>query len=139
MVKRRSPEQSETAKRLLAREGAGPSAAQCASAAVRVYDKLLAHLGPLLGVAGVEALLARSAKLTAPEFSFLEGFTLQGSTSLPERLQAQEAAVASAAAEAFFGNFFALMASFIGERLTTQILRRAWPAIDETAATEKAT
>jgi hypothetical protein len=51
-------------------------------------------------------------------------------------LQAQDPAVATESAAALFGTFFALITAFIGERLTTQILRRAWPTIEETAPRE---
>ena len=99
------------------------------SAAGRVYDTLQAHLAPLLGSAGVRALLARSAKLTQRRFSFLEVAVVESSTKLRECLHAQDAAVATESAEALFGTFFALITTFIGERLTIEALRRAWPNI----------
>jgi hypothetical protein len=52
-------------------------------------------------------------------------------------LQAQDPAVATESAAALFGNFFTLITTFIGERLTAQLLRSAWPNFDETAPTEK--
>lgn len=137
-MKRAIPDQTERARQLLAREGAGPSATagEWATAAGRVYDQLHAHLDPLLGAAGVQALLVRSTQLTESEFSFLEGAILERSTTLHDCLRAQEAAVAADAAAALFGNFFALISTFIGERLTTQVLRRAWPMIEETGPRE---
>lgn len=73
MVGRASAEQLARAKRLLAHEGAGAgaSAAESAAAAGRIYEKLHAHLAPLVGAAGVQALLERSVKLIQSEFSFL--------------------------------------------------------------------
>jgi hypothetical protein len=44
--------------------------------------------------------------------------------------------VAGDSAAALFGTFFTLMTTFIGERLTTQVLRSAWPTIEEMASTE---
>ena len=128
-----SPTQLERATVLLAYEGAAVSAAECALAAGRVYDKLHAHLSPLLGSAGVRALLVRSAKLTERRFSFFEGAIVESSTKLRECLQAQDAAVATESAAVLFGTFFALITTFIGDRLTTEALRRAWPTIDEIA------
>ena len=120
--------------RLLAEEGAaGGSADECATAAGRVYDKLHAQLAPLVGPAGVRALFVRSAKLTKSEFPFLEVAALESSTTLRECLRAQEPAVAVRAAAVLFGTFFALITTFVGERLTTQVLRGAWPMIEETA------
>ena len=127
----------ERARRLLEHEGAAGSADECARAAGRVYDKLQAHLGPLVGSAGVQALLVRSVKLAREEFSFLEVDVLEGSTKLRECLQAQEdPAVVAESAAALFGTFFAIITTFIGERLTTQALRSAWPTIGEMALRE---
>ena len=47
-MERSSPAQMERARRLLALEGAAGSAAECATAAGRVYDKLHAHMAPLV-------------------------------------------------------------------------------------------
>ena len=132
-MNRPSPAQIERARRWLAHEGASDSADACATAAGRVYDQLQAHLAPLVGSAGVHALLVRSVNLQRGEFSFLEVATLEGSTKLRESLQAQDPSVAMEAAAALFGTFFALLTTFIGERLTTQALRRAWPSVEEAA------
>jgi hypothetical protein len=133
-----SPAQLERARRLLALEGAAGRAGECPTAACRVYDKLHAHMAPLLGSAGVHLLFARSAKLAQGEFASLaEATMLNGSTKLRECLQAQDPAVAMESATVLFGTFFTLSTTFIGERLTTQVLRSAWPAFEETAPREK--
>lgn len=121
---------------MLVQEGAAGGADECAKAAERVYEKLHAHLAPLVGSAGVQALLARSVKLTHAEFSFLEVAVLEGSSKLRERLKAQDPVVAMESSATLFGTFFTLMTTFIGERLTTEALRRAWPMIEETAPRE---
>ena len=120
-----SPEQMDRARRLLAHEGAG-----------RVYDKLHAHLAPLVGAAGVQALLARSAKLAQGEFACLSVAVVEDSTRLRDCLRSQDPTVAAESAAALFATFFALITVFIGERLTTQVLRTAWPTIEELARTE---
>jgi hypothetical protein len=131
----------ERARRLLAHEGAAGSANEhAATAACRVYDKIHDHMAPLVGDAGVQLLFARSAKLAQGEFAGLaEVSILEGSTQLRERLQEQDPPLAPESAEALFGTFFALITTFIGERLTTQVLRRAWPTIEETGAEETRT
>ena len=135
-MKRPSPAQIEWARRLLAHEGAAGSAAEYATAAGRVYDKLHAHIAPLVGDAGVQLLLVRSAKLSQGEFACLaEVANFGGSTKLSECLRGLDPALARESALALFGTFFALVATFIGERLTTQLLRSAWP-IEETAPQE---
>jgi hypothetical protein len=102
-----------------------------------MYDKLHAHLAPLVGDAGVQVLFVRSAKLTRGEFARLADCSiLDGATKLRECLHARDPAVATESATVLFGTFFALITTFIGERLTTQVLRRAWPMLDETAPRE---
>ncbi len=124
---------------MLAHEGAaGGAATRAKTAAGRVYDKVHVHLVPLVGIAGVHLLFARSARLAQGEFArFAEVSIDEGSTKLREFLQAQDPAVATESAAALFGNFFTLITTFIGERLTAQMLRSAWPSFDETAPTEK--
>lgn len=138
-MSRPSAPQIEKARRLLAHEGAsGDSAEACATAAGRVYDKLNAQLVPLLGAPGVQALFMRSAKLVRDEVTALADVTaLENSTSLRACLQALESGVATQTAEALFGTFFVLITTFIGERLTTQALRGAWPTIEETTENKK--
>ncbi len=130
-MNRPSPATLARIRRLLAHEGAADSALAWATAAARLYDKLHTYLDPLLGVAGVQALLVRSARLARSESARLETH-LGDSTQLREHLQAQELTVASESAVALFGHFFALLTAFIGERLTDQVLRSAWPAFVET-------
>lgn len=124
---------SARARALLTHEGAAASADAWATAAGRVYEKIHAHLAPLLGAAGVEALLARSARLTRDEFPFLAVAPLDGA-KLRACLLGQPPAVAEESAVALFATFFSLITTFIGDRLTTQVLRSAWPTLDEAAA-----
>lgn len=127
----------ETARRLLAHEDAAGSADDRAlPAAGRVYDKLHAHMAPLVGDEGVQLLFVRSARLARGEFAYLADVAIfERSAKLREFLQARDPAVATESAEALFGTFFALITVFIGERLTTQVLRRAWPTIEEETET----
>ena len=137
-MKRPSTAQLESARRLLAHEGAtGGADDSVAAAAGRVYDKLHAHLAPLVGTIGVQSLFVRSAKLTPDEFAALaEVSILEGSTKVREHLQAQGSAVDAGPAVALFGTFLTLLTTFIGERLVAEVLRSAWPTIEETAPRE---
>ena len=137
-MNRPSPAQLDRARRLLAHEGAAGSDEPCAIAAARVYEKLHEHLAPLVGAAGVQALFARSAKLANAGFDWpAEVAVAESSTGLRAWLQGLEPVVANERAAALFGAFFSLITTFIGERLTSQALRSAWPMIGETASTEK--
>lgn len=137
-MSRPNPAQVARAGQLLAYEGAADSVADGkTTAAGRIYDKLHAHLAPIMGDAGVQVLFVRSAKLTRGEFAcHAEAPLLEGATKLRECLHARDPAVATESATLLFGNFFALIATFIGERLTTEVLRRAWPMLDEIAPRE---
>jgi len=132
-LKRPSPAQLETARRLLAHEGAASGAGdRAAAAAGRVYDKLHAHLAPLLGSIGVQSLFVRSAKLTPGELGGLDQISiLEGAEKLRTHWQAQGAVVDEESAVALFGTFLGLLTTFIGERLVTQVVRSAWPTIEE--------
>jgi hypothetical protein len=139
-MKKPSPADVDAARRLLTYEGgSGGSAEECAAAAGRVYEKLQLQFAPLVGSAGFQSLFARSAKLAQGEFPCLgESAALESSTKLRECLRAQEPDAITAAAAALFGAFLGLLTPFIGERLTTEVLRRAWPAIGESAFKEDA-
>ena len=136
--------QLETARRLLAHEGAAAgsthTSVEAATTAARVYDKLHRHMAPLVGVAGVQLLFVRSAKLAQGEFPGLAEVSVSdGSSQLRACLQAQDPAIAMESAAALFATFFALIITFIGERLTTQILRSAWPTIEALAGAQAPT
>lgn len=113
----------------------GTSPAERAEVAVAVYEKIQAYWGPIIGSAGVHALFNRSASLERAEFPWLAGAVEKNSAEeLRERLRAQDSAIAEKAAESLFATFFTLMATFIGEPLTKQLQRSAWPALNDDAA-----
>lgn len=141
ITSRHAAPELDSARRLLSYEGAaGGRADSYAVAAGRVYDKINAQLGPLLGPAGVRALFVRSAKLARLETAGLvEIAILESSAALAAFFRTLAPAIAADAAEALFGTFLSLTTTFIGGRLTAQVLRRAWPNLDVTAPTEKKT
>ncbi|HEX6274059.1 MAG TPA: hypothetical protein VFZ53_13515 [Polyangiaceae bacterium] len=61
---------------------------------------------------------------------------LEGSSKLREWLETGDAAAVAEDAAVVFGTFFALLTRLIGERLTTQLLRNAWPTLEEPAPSE---
>ena len=121
----------EVALRLLALEGADPEAA------VRVYARMAARFEPLIGVAGMRAILVRSAKLSVAEYPCFASLAVAPPGSMhtvEDRLQASfgehEPAPLSAAA-ALYGKLLGLLTSFIGESLVRQVLRGAFPALEQ--------
>jgi len=128
-------------RRLLAHEGANASPGNSAAKpAGHVYDKLHSHLSTLLGDAGVNSLFVRSAKLTQGEFAFVSKMSAsEGPTRLRACLLAQDPSVDSESAAMLFATFFDLITNFIGERLMTQVLRRAWPMLEQITPTRETT
>jgi hypothetical protein len=136
----------QAAKRLLAQESAsGGNAEQRAASAGRVYEALFESLAPVIGAAGTRVLFARSVKLTQAEFPCLgemlvpaeaPGSKVQIARQLVGCFSKLEPAAASEVATALYANFFGLMSTFIGDRLVRQIVKSAFPAIDETGPKE---
>ncbi len=131
-------------RRLLEREaGTDADAPAIAAATRRMGDRFTQQLTPLIGDAGVAAICDRAIHLTrrqVPELAPLEG---PGTGEPPfARLQVSLAQVTpttgSAAAVAVLATASTLLASFIGEGLTTSLLREAWPD-DFTGDTPEAT
>lgn len=109
-----------------------------AAAAARIFDQLHLCLDPLLGAGGVRLLLQRSAKLAAVASPcFAAPGALESSTKFRQCLEAEEPAAVEEAAVAFYASFFALITSFLGERLITEVLRRAWPKLGHSEPLEK--
>ncbi len=112
------------------RAGSDADASAVAAAARRAYDDLAVALAPLIGKAGVDALLARALHLAQREYPSDHAGEEQdaephGQISL--WLELQDPPMATNAAAAMFATFAALLATLIGEPLTTRYLRKAWP------------
>jgi hypothetical protein len=120
-------------RRMLERE-AGPDAtpAATASAARRLSEHFARQLTPLIGDAGVAAICARSLHLAqrsvstrAPARASEQG---DGPLALLQLyLEQQEPAEATETAVAMLATAGELLASFIGEGLTTRLLCETWP------------
>jgi hypothetical protein len=119
---------------------AGPKA--LAAATGRIYEDLDRVVAPLIGHLGVDALTSRALHLAAAEYPCLVSTREPDQPDRPFAqilvcLEQQDAAVATAAAGAFFAAFTGLLGTFIGESLTSRLLRRAWPdGLPDTATEE---
>ena len=79
-------------------------------------------------------LFVRSAMRVQGDFAALDSVASgERSAKLRATLQSKEPALTSESAELLFATFIALVSGLIGERLTTQLLRTAWPAVEATA------
>jgi hypothetical protein len=119
---------------VLTREaGVGADATALAAATHRAYDNLARVLVPLIGEVGITALTARALHLAQREYPWLA--RTRDSTPIDEPLtqlrlsleQHDDPAVAAEAAAAALASLLALLVTFIGEPLTMNLLRRAWP------------
>ena len=122
-----------TLRRVLTRDAGKSADAQAvAAAAFRAYERLAQKLAPLIGAAGINAVCARSVHLTQREFSWLapaRSAELRDApfTHVRVSLERQDPAVATDGAIAVLATVGELLASFIGDSLTTRLLREAWP------------
>jgi len=120
-------------RRMLAREaGTGANAPAIAAAARRLCERFAEQLTPLIGDAGVAAIWARSLHLTERNVRGLASVRAAAQGDAPFAhlqlsLEQQEPAAATEAAVAVLATASELLASFIGEGLTTSLLREAWP------------
>jgi hypothetical protein len=120
-------------RRMLAREaGTGANAPAIAAAARRVCERFAEQLTPLIGDVGIAAICARSLHLTERNVRGLASVPASAQGDSPFvlvqlSLERQEPAAATEAGVAVLATASELLASFIGEGLTTSLLREAWP------------
>lgn len=107
-------------------------------AAMAQWEKLAAEIISIVGEAGFNSLYERSVLLAQTTFPWLPACpsSLQGSSLFAEfrmRLAEQTPAHAREANTLLLTAFTDILASLIGEQLTTSILRSAWgtPASDK--------
>lgn len=107
------------------RAGSGAPAPAIAAAARSAYDELAAVLVPIISEAGVDALIARALHLTKRQYPS-EETTEERAEPFDVWLDRQDPALVLGAASAILATFAELLASLIGEPLTTRYLRKAW-------------
>jgi hypothetical protein len=135
--------QRELALKVVAQHaGAAAGAEAIAAAARRAYDDLARVSAPLIGEGGFEALTARALHLARREYPCLvparEPEHAAGLFSqVVACLEQQGPAVATEAAGAVIAILTGLLVTFIGEPLTTRLLRKAWPDAFSDAGTEE--
>jgi hypothetical protein len=102
-----------------------------AASAVRIYAKWLTSLSAILGETGSSALFRRSLRLTEVTFPFFSAVRDANMNSVLSAvntcLQAQDANVAHEAAMELLAIHLELLTTFIGQRLTEQLVRETWP------------
>jgi hypothetical protein len=102
-----------------------------ADAAIRLWEPMATQIISIVGDDGFSSLYARSVFLTQPTFPWLVASSLPSQTDhrfaeLKMHLEGQTPAQTSAANSLLLITFTDILASLIGEELTTSILRSAW-------------
>jgi hypothetical protein len=133
-MKKPTASQVDAARRLLARDAQGArSTEEQRAVSLRACDKTVSHLATFLGSAGARAVFARSVRLTAPDFPRLRKVqpAAEGDESPSVQMEiALRGETPDAVAEtmvALHATVLALLETLIGERLTSAVLRDAWP------------
>jgi len=125
------------ARRLIALDAARDPSAGPADEAVRACEKLRVPLAKLAGVAGFRSLMARAMAAATAEVPWLASVQVRVDGSLEgvdaARLH-QGAVPGGEAGVVLVAQLIGLLVTFIGEPLTWQLVRDAWPdaATDET-------
>ena len=137
------PRLRQLALNMLTREaGSSADAKTVAAATHRVYGNLARVLVPLIGEVGVTAVTARAWHLAQREYPWLADTgdsTPAGEPLAQLRLALErhdDPAVAAEAAAVALAGLLALLVAFIGEPLTMDLLRRAWPESAAEPSTE---
>jgi len=119
--------------RVITRRVGSSTGASAVVAAARVtHEDLTAVLAPLISSSGIEALWGRAFVLAQREYPADE---LTADHTVAEEpfvqvslwLQRQVSSTVTDAAAAIFATFAQLLATLIGEPLTTRYLEKAWP------------
>ncbi len=102
-----------------------------ADVTINLWEQLASEIISIIGEGGFNSLYARSVFLTQPAFPWLAASALSPQTDhrlkeLKTSLEGQTPAQASEANSLLLITFTDILASLIGERLTTSILRSAW-------------
>jgi hypothetical protein len=124
----------DDARRILASETGGATSPELVAAGVvRACERFSVHLAPVIGDAGIRALLLRSLTLTTRRFTWL-GVVQTSPTEPPwlplrPRIAEQTGDTATEAALALLATFLGLLGKFIGDRLADRLVHAAWPAV----------
>ena len=138
---KRTASHVELAQRLLDASRVGATRGDAAA----FYATLSSRLAPLVGAAGFQAVFGRGLKTTRAEFAevaeILAGIdagyeTPRCHAHVLARLSDLAPARASEVATALFGEALALLAALIGDRLVWQVLRRAFPTLEQSTFKE---
>lgn len=125
------PKRDETRQQLILEALALDDADRAAVGHLWPWERLAAHLTPLIGDAGFCALYGRAVRLIAPEFKWFSAVQSTQSMealfqSLRENFAAIDLLTAAQANRRLLDTYTGLLSTLIGEALTTRLLISAW-------------
>ncbi len=122
------------------RAGVDGDSAQVADACVAIWTEIDRDLNPILGTRGVGMLYVRSLSLSRGGHPWLAELGDPSSpmdlAALRTRLELRPAAEALAAGAAMLGNFYVVLLSLVGPKLTESLLRSLWTPSSSGAAAQ---
>ena len=129
---------------LMREAGPGADAAAVAAAALRLCERIARQLVPLIGETGVAAICDRGLHLAQRRVPGLAPVRAAEPDDGPFTrvhlfIEHQDPALVSEAAVALLTTMSELLASFIGDSLTTHLLREAWSDDFDGDSTEETT
>lgn len=115
---------------------AGASQAELVAQALQAWERLAAHLCPLVGDAGFTALYARSARLVSQRHGWVAAVQSSHSVeilfaTLKENLLSADLTDSGTANAELLDTYTKLLSDLIGGALTTRLLNTAWAAEPE--------
>jgi hypothetical protein len=124
-----TPAQQELARWLLQHEQAG-EAHHMPDGPLEPTERVLRRLAPgvtaLVTTAGYRALLARALHVSKAQFPFFAGVQLSAGDAFIEGPRVMPGEPNDIGLAEFIGNLIALLATFIGDDLTNNLIRGAW-------------
>ncbi|HEX9105739.1 MAG TPA: hypothetical protein VF832_00890 [Longimicrobiales bacterium] len=120
------------ARRLVQREAKGGPAGDLLGAGERVLQRLHEELARVLGADGYAALEGRAFELARRRYAFLGSGSSGGTPTGPldqalEALRGRHPREAGDAMQTVCSQLIGLLFTFLGEPLTTHLIRLAWP------------
>jgi hypothetical protein len=118
------------AQRVLVHEAARSSSAGSIDNLVQVCDKLRVPITKLAGPTGFRMVLTRAKALASTDEPWLDSVQVlpDGALAIPEETKRDiESRKAAEQGTGLVAQFLGLLVTFIGEPLTVQLVRQAWP------------
>ena len=127
-----TPRLKKFARQILAFEAASRNPADAKdSEAFGAFGKLRGPLGKLIGIVGFRSLLSRALALGGEEVPWLHALQIKADGSM-ERMEAKPDSREAAEGEVvLMAHLVGLLETFIGLKLTLQLLQDIWPEIDD--------